>query len=319
MNLSPGYVTHSLKANLIAITLLFTFSNIALAMTDSDASVAQLKSKVSNNLAESQVNETIRNQAFLNVPDSLMPLSEDEIKDIRRTFNRTQKAGAFVDDIPAKPVSSTVMVDISPGASPPVIRLAAGFVSSLVFLDSTGSPWPIKAYDLGDPKSFNIQWSQATGSSDSIDNTLMIQAVSMYKVANLAVILKGMNTPIMLTLVPGQAVVDYRVDLRAPGLGPNARPSYAAMPAGSDPVLIDMLNGVPPQDAKRLTVKGGDAQAWSIGQSMYLRTSMSIVSPSWFSTMSGAEGAVSVFQLPLSSHVLALSQGKMIKLQIEGI
>ena len=110
-----------------------------------------------NKQADSALNQvdSIRNEAFANVPDGLMPLSPEEIKELRRAFNSTQKASAFVQDVPAKPVSSTVMVDISPGASPPVVRLSSGFVSSLVFLDSTGAPWPIQAYDLGDPKSFN--------------------------------------------------------------------------------------------------------------------------------------------------------------------
>jgi intracellular multiplication protein IcmK len=263
--------------------------------------------------------DSMRNEAFANVPDTLMPLSPDEIKDVRRIFNKTQEAGAFTGDVPAKPVSSTIMVDISPGASPPVVRLSSGFVSSLVFLDSTGAPWPIKAYDLGDPKSFNIQWSQAGGAEDSIDNTLMIQAITMYKVANLAVILKGLNTPIMLTLVPGQEVVDYRVDIRAPGMGPKAKAVYNMMPSAPNPALIDILNGVPPQQAKNLKVSGGSATAWSINKTMFLRTDMTIVSPSWISTMSGSEGGVNAYELPLSPVVLALKNGKVFKLQIEGL
>ena len=221
------------------------------------------------------------------------------------------------DDVPAKPVSSTIMVDISPGATPPVVRLSSGFVSSLVFLDSTGAPWPIKAYDLGDPKSFNIQWSQA-GGDDAIDNTLMIQAITMYKVANLAVVLRGLNTPIMLTLVPGQEVVDYRVDIRAPGMGPKARPVYNSMPAGASSTLIDILNGIPPRQAKSLKVTGGNATAWLVDKTMYVRTDMTVVSPSWVSTMTGAEGGVSAYELPQSSVVLALKDGKVNKLQIEG-
>ena len=273
-----------------------------------------------NKQADSALNQvdSIRNEAFSNVPDSLMPLSPNEIKELRRVFNSTQQAGAFVQDVPAKPVSSTVMVDISPGASPPVVRLSSGFVSSLVFLDSTGAPWPIQAYDLGDPKSFNIQWSQASG-DNAINNTLMIQAITMYKVANLAVVLQGLNTPIMLTLVPGQEVVDYRVDLRCPGMGPNARPVFAGMPAASNSVLIDVLNGVLPSEAKALRVTGGDASAWKLGKTMYLRTKMNVVSPSWIATMSGSDGGVNAFEMPLSSVVLALQNGSVHKLHIEGI
>lgn len=289
------------------------------ASSGTQQTVNQLNSKVNTALAGSPAAsvDSVRSEAFASVPDTLMPLSPNEIKDVRRIFNRTQQAGAFTGDVPAKPVSSTIMVDISPGASPPVVRLSSGFVSSLVFLDSSGAPWPIQAYDLGDPKSFNIQWSQSSG-ENSIDNTLMIQAITMYKVANLAVVLKGLNTPIMLTLVPGQEVVDYRVDIRAPGLGPKARPTYNMMPASASSVLIDILNDVGPDKAKRLTVKGSNASAWLVDKTMYLRTDMTVVSPSWISTMSGSEGGVNAYELPQSSVVLALKNGKVNKLQIEG-
>jgi intracellular multiplication protein IcmK len=293
---------------------------VANASSGTQQTVNQLNSQVNNALGGNSATmaaDSIRSEAFANVPDTLMPMTPDEIKNIRRIFNRTQKAGSFIEDVPAKPVSSTIMVDISPGATPPVVRLSSGFVSSLVFLDSTGAPWPIKAYDLGDPKSFNIQWSQA-GGEDSIDNTLMIQAITMYKVANLAVVLKGLNTPIMLTLVPGQEVVDYRVDIRSPGMGPKARPVYNSMPAGASSTLIDILNGIPPQHAKTLKVTGGSATAWLVDKTMYLRTDMTVVSPSWVSTMTGAEGGVSAYELPQSSVVLALKDGKVNKLQIEG-
>ncbi|MBT4885205.1 MAG: type IV secretion protein IcmK [Legionellales bacterium] len=293
---------------------------IIFASAGTQQTVNQLNNKVNNALggnAASMAADSIRNEAFAGVPDTLMPMNPDEIKHVRRIFNRTQQAGAFTGDVPAKPVSSTIMVDISPGASPPVVRLSSGFVSSLVFLDSSGAPWPIKAYDLGDPKSFNIQWSQS-GGEDSIDNTLMIQAITMYKVANLAVVLKGLNTPIMLTLVPGQEVVDYRVDIRAPGLGPKARPTYNMMPASASSVLIDILNGIAPEKAKQLTVKGSNASAWLVDKTMYVRTDMTVVSPSWISTMSGSEGGVNAYELPQSSVVLALKNGKVNKLQIEG-
>ncbi|WP_251365941.1 DotH/IcmK family type IV secretion protein [Coxiella-like endosymbiont of Rhipicephalus sanguineus] len=68
---------------------------------------------------------------------------------------------------PPKPTSASVIVNLSPEATLPVIRLSSGFVTSLVFLDSTGAPWPIQAYDLGDPNSFNIQWNKK-------DNTLLV-------------------------------------------------------------------------------------------------------------------------------------------------
>ena len=70
---------------------------------------------------------------------------------------------------------------------------------------------------------------------------------------------------------------------------------------------------------KSLRVTGGDASAWKIGKTMYLRTKMNVVSPSWVATMSGSDGGVNAFEMPLSSVVLALQNGSVHKLQIEGI
>ena len=315
---------------LFSLGLFFSVATSAAdATTSSQNTVNQLQSKVNlalNNKSDQTSKDgsdydSVNSQAFAGVPESLMPLSPNQIKDIRRKFNKVQQAGAWTQDVPAKPVSSTIVVDLAPGATPPVVRLSAGFVSSLVFLDSTGAPWPIKAYDLGDPKSFNIQWSQSESADpkDSINNTLLIQAITMYKVANLAVMLKGLNTPIMLTLVPGQEVVDYRVDLRCPGIGPHAKSVVANIPAAASSLLVDVINGISPGGkGKKLKVIGGDAEAWVLNKRMFIRTKMNVISPSWVSTMSGSEGGVNAYEIQPSSVVLALNNGKMTQIKIEG-
>ena len=74
--------------------------------------------------------------------------------------------------------------------------------------------------------------------------------------------LKGQDTPVMITLMPGQRAVDYRVDMRVPGLGPNASPTMSSLPESANPQLLNFLNGIPPNAAKALTVDGGPGQAW---------------------------------------------------------
>ena len=138
-------------------------------------------------------------QAFAQTARSMMPLSPEQIKVLRYMFDQSQRAAAAYPGTPPRPTSSTVLVNLSPGATPPLIRLRAGYVTSLVFLDSTGQPWPIVAYDLGDPQAFNIQPNQPDGKS----NTLLVQSLDSFKSGNLAVMLKDQNTPIMLTLLPG--------------------------------------------------------------------------------------------------------------------
>ena len=251
----------------------------------------------------------VGNTAFRNVVGNMLPLTPEQIRTLRYMLDQSQRAASAYPGTPPKPTSSSVAVSLSPGATPPVVRLRAGFVTSVVFLDSTGQPWPIKAYDIGDPKSFNVQWDQK-------GNTLLVQALSSYKPGNLAVILKGQDTPVMVSLMPGQRAVDYRVDLRLPGLGPNAQPEFSDLPSAANPQLLQFLNGVPPMQAKRVDVNGGPADAWSLDGNVYLRTTLTVVSPSWLASMSSPDGT-HVYKLVNTPIVLASYRGKMVKLMLQ--
>jgi intracellular multiplication protein IcmK len=179
-------------------------------------------------------------------------------------------------------------------------------------MDSTGQPWPIQAYSIGDPTAFNIQW-------DRKGNTLLVQAASYYKRSNLAVILRGLDTPVMITLLSGQEVIDYRVDLRVPGMGPNAVLVQNGLPDVANPLLLDVLNGIPPKGSKTLKVSGGDCQAWLLNNRLFLRTNLDIISPAWKSVMSSIDGT-HAYELQPAPVVLALQRGKdkTLILTIEG-
>lgn len=253
----------------------------------------------------------VSDEAFANTVRNMLPLSPDQIRTLRKMFDDSQRAVAAAPGTPAKPTSASVMVNLSPGSTPPVIRLQSGFVTSLVFLDSTGAPWPIKAFDLGDPSSYNVQW-------DKKGNTLMLQALTQYKQGNLAVMLKDMNTPVMLMLMPGQNAVDYRVDLRIPGLGPEANPILNGLPSTASPELLSFLDGVPPQGAKALKISGGECQGWSLNGHVYLRTRLNVISPAWISTMSSPDGT-HVYEMQNTPVVLTSARGKLVKLVIKGL
>lgn len=252
----------------------------------------------------------ISQAAFLQTVRNMLPLTPQQVHSLRVLLDKTQRAANAYPGTPPRPTSSSVIVNLAPGSTPPVIRLRKGFVTSLVFLDSTGAPWPIAAYDIGDPKAFNVQWNRKS-------NTLLVQALDTYHTGNLAVILKGQNTPVMLTLMPGQSAVDYRVDLRVPGLGPDANPTLSDLPAAQNPKLLTFLNGIPPQGAQTLQVQGGSCQAWLFHKHIYLRTSLTVLSPSWLATMSSPDGT-HVYEIPQTPVVLASDRGKITQLELQG-
>lgn len=252
--------------------------------------------------------------AFTQMVRNLMPLNPEQITTLRSMFNKTQQAVTQYPGVPPKPTSSSILVNMSPGAAPPVIRLRAGYVTSLVFLDSTGQPWPVVGYDLGNPKAFSIMPTTPNGKGD----TLMLQALDRYEQGNLAVMLKDENTPVMLTLMPGQRAVDYRVDLRIPGLGPNATVTMSGLPQTESPVLMDFLDGVAPSGAKLLTIHGAPAQGWIYAGHLFLRTRVTVLSPGWISSMSSPDGT-NVYELTKTPVILASERGQMIQLSIKGL
>ena len=205
-------------------------------------------------------------------------------------------------------------MNLAPGSTPPVVRLSAGFVSSLVFLDSSGAPWPIQSYDLGNPQAFNVQW-------DKVSNTLMIQASSIYTYGNLAVTLKDLSTPVMLTLIPGQKAVDYRVDLRIQGAGPNAKPMQMgeALPGQPNPVLLSVLEGIPPAGSHALAIPAStDSLVWGQNEKMFVRTRLTILSPGWISKMESADG-MRAYEMMKTPMLLVSDDGKAVQLKVEGL
>jgi intracellular multiplication protein IcmK len=267
---------------------------------------------VAANASPIQVTENdVNDAAFNSMVQNALPMSPDQIQKLRSVYMASQFAAANSPSIPPRPTASSVFVDLSPGSTPPVVRLAQGFITSLVFVDSTGSPWPIDAYDIGNPSAFNIQW-------DKTSNTLMIQSTVLYTYGNLAVKLKGLDTPVMITLIPGQKAVDYRIDMRVQGYGPNAKPLAGnSTPASTSSDLLNVLDGVPPPNSKVLKVEGSDCQAWLANDKMYVRTRLSVLSPGWTATLSSADG-MHAYEMQQTPMLLVSQNGQVIQLKVDG-
>lgn len=259
------------------------------------------------------VEDAVNEVAFRAMLRELLPMSPRQISRLREQYDKVKQAVQTAPKGPPKPVATSQFVNLSPGSTPPVIRLAKGFVSSLVMLDSTGAPWPIDAFDLGNPKAFDIQW-------DKKSNTLMIQAKEAFTYGNLAIRLRDLNTPVVLSLLPGQRSVDYRVDLRIQGYGPHAKPvsMSSGLPHAAKSVLLNVLDGVPPPQSQLLRVTDGLAKAWLQGDTLYVRTRLAILSPGWVATMRSADG-MRAYEMQKTPLLLVSVNGRIKKLRIEGL
>jgi intracellular multiplication protein IcmK len=250
--------------------------------------------------------------AFNALMQQNMPLTPQQVIRLRQLIDASQRAASTPATVPPKPVSTTIMMNLAPGSTPPAIRLAQGYVTSLVFVDSTGAPWPIAAYDIGDPTTTNIQW-------DGKSNVLLIQAKSPYGDSDLVIRLAGLMTPLTLELVAGQRVVDFRTDIHVSGIGPNAKemPTGTGLPNSANQLLLNVLDGIAPPGSKLLAVTGGDCQAWLLDDKMFLRTRLTVLSPGWVGRMVSPDGMFA-YEIQKSSSVLVSQYGEPIELKIEG-
>jgi intracellular multiplication protein IcmK len=205
------------------------------------------------------------------------PFSKTDIVRLRKQLDQTRQAKAYR-PVRTVPRISSISVDLSPGAALPIARMLPGEMSTLLFIDASGAPWPLAAAPrVSDNRNFDAEWLQGTA-------TVIISALSPYEEGNLTVILQGFSTPILVKLVTGEPdskeksrVVDYRLDLRIPARGPGAQapvPGIAKI-ALYDDTMQQFLDGLPPKEAKLIKMRGeapGRTKVWQLNGSLFLRT-----------------------------------------------
>lgn len=264
--------------------------------------------------AELSIKEQQNQEAFDSMMEEVLPLSPEQIKQAHKLYDLSLQAKATPPAPPPQPHFISLPVHQEPGSQSPLLRLAPGFVSTILFIDRTGAPWPIEAYSIGDPNNFNIQW-------DNQSNTMFLQSMKKYAHANMAVRLVGLNTPVTLTLVSGQKDVDFRVDLQMQMRGPEAFPAMIEKSPYSSQVnseMINVLDGVPPKGSLKLTVNGGPGQAWKYNDKIYYRSKVTLLSPAWLSTVSSPDGT-HVYEIMPTPYLLASIDGKTINIKLTGL
>jgi intracellular multiplication protein IcmK len=241
------------------------------------------------------------------------PLTPGMIHQTQQSLRASQKASR---DTPApKDESQTVHISTEPGAKPVTIHVSPGYGGAITFLDNTGQPWPVISAIPGNPKAFQVLKAAPKDPNSSI---FAIVPQERYAHTNLIVTLKGMSTPLILRLSAVDPVNNDRTDAIIGASGPNAtRPTAQRSLANTDtPFMDNLINGVPPEGAKRVAISGGPAEGWLINGHFYLRTTMQLLMPARIGQSSGA-GGVTVYELPLVPLIsLTDSDGATVQLTV---
>lgn len=214
---------------------------------------------------------------FAVAEEIVVPLTPEQIRRAKRVYQENMKAQAmpFHGNMPA-PVSSQVTLDLSPNATPPVVRVIPGSGSVVSFRDITGAAWPVVSYKSFNGTDFTV--SQPIAGS----NMITVAANKNYSVGNIAVVLQDHSSPILLSTLSTQAKeIDAKLDIQIPAMGPKAKQSAIPTrnPTGKD--LIDALYGLLPDGSKEMEVSGARAKAWLTNSGELIITgALQIVSPS---------------------------------------
>ncbi|HFH4314355.1 DotH/IcmK family type IV secretion protein [Pseudomonas aeruginosa] len=255
----------------------------------------------------------INDAAYQQAVEQAAPLNPAQIKNLRRQVDETERAAAALPRFFPKIVTNSVTVSLSPGATPQVVRLFSGFVTTLMVVDQAGNPLIVKTVDVGGgDKDFTVTWEKDAEKSGS--NYVKISPKAPYAFGNVSITLVDVSVPISLTLVSGQREVDDRVDVRVQGIGNIAT---AVLPKGVAPAILTMLSGFGPDGAKLLTSSNTEVMAWEYKDKFFVRTNYALLSPAYLSMQRSPDG-IAVYEIPRTPVVVALSNGAPLNVSLSG-
>lgn len=252
-------------------------------------------------------------QAFNQAAATVLPMSPEQIKALKDRAEATMNA--IHAGPPPKLMSPSISASFTPGAAIPEIHVAPGYVSSLQFIGSDGSHWPIVSAVVGNGAWFSVQ-QPATQNKTAPENVLTIGALTNSASTTLAVLLKGAPSPISVLLLTDPARCDASATIRMDRRSPDAPPPVLMAPVEAPQTPVSMnavLDGVPPQGATAIASSAANVQAWSLDPYLYVRTPLTVLSPAWLSTISSPDGMrVYAFKAD-QAGVLLVSDGGQVK------
>lgn len=248
-------------------------------------------------------------------------MQPDQVDTIKGIFLEQQRERATPYNFTAVPVTRSINVKFGSGLTPPVIRLSSNMLSTMVFTDSTGSPWPIESIALN--RTLFSDGSQISSGGFSGEggskpkNILTIEPLSPVAYGNIAVTLHGLDAPVIFMLSSGQKEVDVRVDARIPGISPFKKKEACTVNCSSisrdlDDSALLFVDGTPPKDAAPLVASSDEIEAWEYAEALVVRTTSRIIYPSYSTSVTSSSG-VTVYRFDKDVKNITISKGSSAK------
>ena len=243
---------------------------------------------------------------------SMFPLTPNQIEAVKTDVSSRQKAASVVPAMSgAQGVSRVLMTSLNPAkhSTPPNIRLGIGVVTSVIFTDANGNVLPIDSYVIGNTSDFKVDW-------DKKSNILTMQATKPYAETNMAVMLRGVSIPVTVTLLSTQTQWDYLDYVRVQDSNGQDDNRSTQLDSG---VLVDLLYGVVPDGASKLSVSNDVLSSWQYQGHYLLVTEGVLISPSWTRhAQDNTTAHMNAYEINPTSVVLVSTNSGLEKVTIGG-
>lgn len=266
----------------------------------------------------------IRDKAFEEFVEENTPFTEEQLRKLNGIKEGNTKARQESDRTPPQPFKGEAVVSFDVDTDIPVISLDRKNVTTLLFTDKNNYKWEILSAKVGDDQLFaahepiqNVQ-----------TNALALTTTAYSGITNLTVWLKDAPAPLQFTLVAGQNKVNYSFNVTVSNNGPNtpALESFERDNIGKEFADGDdfkqMKQGVIPKGLKALKLSGNntgrvEAYASRDGKSIYLRTSMKLISPSYVRGGRLLDNDL-VYQIPRAEVISFMHEGRNVDITVNG-
>lgn len=250
----------------------------------------------------------IRKEAFEAALYGMFPMRNEEIRKLLEHYDLTNESVKVPVYPYPKPEVGVMDISLDPGVSPPVIKVAKGHITTVSILDVTGAPWPIQ--DISWAGNFEIE------QPDQGEHIFRITPLDEYAYGNLSMRLLTLKTPITFILQTHRDKVYYRLDARVPEYGPFASTpiieNSSSLTAGNAEMTEILQNGGAPVEKLNVSGVDGRTTAYLRNGITYIRTPLTLLSPSWDQSVRSADG-MNVYSMNETPVILLSDNGKMVK------
>lgn len=297
------------------------YGNMALEKTEQLNNQAELQAELLAKQAlakqktidqENKALAEVVEKAFRNAKTEELILSPDQIKQYKSDLDITEQA--IMPSPAPKMINRSQNVTLEPGAEAINVKLAPGYTSSILVIDSTGEPWPITSVTIGNDKWFSIKRPETEAK-----NLLTINPLKNHVTSNLVVTLQNEDAPLIIHLNMNDNITDKApqeadmvVSMRMNKPGPKAAAPIvgAKLDNTISSELMSFLDGVPSQGSQPQPLKDAPegVSAWDLKGQLYVRTPYPIRWPAHIQQASSTSG-VRVYVMPMTNSLLLSVNG----------